>query len=237
MPRRWVLIRDPLGRFEAQALLCTDLAVAPEADRGLVRAAWAGGSHLRRSAPPPGGRDAAPMVRPGDPAHHAGVVGVVLAGHVVGTSSVARSRLADAAVGLVGEGRAQLLGCPGLLAFTTLARPSYLAVAYAVRHGGNTPRAVGLPGRDARFCNLTRPAMDKVERRGCLAWQYAQESCVRLLDGSRAHAWAAQAGLTMLGPTLNQARANQFSSHISTKFIRALYDARELGLDIPLHMR
>ena len=30
MPVRWVLIRDPHGRFDTQALLCTDLDVAPE---------------------------------------------------------------------------------------------------------------------------------------------------------------------------------------------------------------
>jgi hypothetical protein len=30
VPIRWVLIRDPLGQFEAQALLCTDLEVTPE---------------------------------------------------------------------------------------------------------------------------------------------------------------------------------------------------------------
>lgn len=30
VPLRWVLIRDPLGEFQAQALLCTDLAVTPE---------------------------------------------------------------------------------------------------------------------------------------------------------------------------------------------------------------
>jgi hypothetical protein len=30
VPIRWVPIRDPLGQFEAQALLCTDLAVTPE---------------------------------------------------------------------------------------------------------------------------------------------------------------------------------------------------------------
>jgi hypothetical protein len=30
VPIRWVLIRDPLGQFEPQALLCTDLAVTPE---------------------------------------------------------------------------------------------------------------------------------------------------------------------------------------------------------------
>lgn len=30
VPIRWVLIRDPLGQFETQALLCTDLALPPE---------------------------------------------------------------------------------------------------------------------------------------------------------------------------------------------------------------
>jgi hypothetical protein len=30
VPIRWVLIRDPLGRFETQALLCTDVEVSPE---------------------------------------------------------------------------------------------------------------------------------------------------------------------------------------------------------------
>jgi hypothetical protein len=30
VPIRWVLIRDPLSQFEAQALLCTDLVVTPE---------------------------------------------------------------------------------------------------------------------------------------------------------------------------------------------------------------
>jgi hypothetical protein len=30
VPLRWVLVRDPLGKFEAQALLCTDQEVAPE---------------------------------------------------------------------------------------------------------------------------------------------------------------------------------------------------------------
>jgi len=30
VPVRWVLVRDPLGRFDPQALLCTDLEHAPE---------------------------------------------------------------------------------------------------------------------------------------------------------------------------------------------------------------
>src|SRR5690606_35461040 len=29
IPLRWVLIRDPLGRFETQALLCTDQQATP----------------------------------------------------------------------------------------------------------------------------------------------------------------------------------------------------------------
>jgi hypothetical protein len=30
MPIRWVLIRDPLGKFPTQALLCTELTASPE---------------------------------------------------------------------------------------------------------------------------------------------------------------------------------------------------------------
>ena len=30
VPIRWVLVRDPLGRFEPQALLCTGMVCAPE---------------------------------------------------------------------------------------------------------------------------------------------------------------------------------------------------------------
>ena len=30
VPIRWVLIRDPKGKFKSQALLCTDLSVTPE---------------------------------------------------------------------------------------------------------------------------------------------------------------------------------------------------------------
>jgi hypothetical protein len=29
LPIRWVLIRDPKGRFKSQALLCTDLTILP----------------------------------------------------------------------------------------------------------------------------------------------------------------------------------------------------------------
>ena len=37
VPLRWVLIRDPQGEFETQALLCTDLAAEPEQIRSEER--------------------------------------------------------------------------------------------------------------------------------------------------------------------------------------------------------
>ena len=40
VPIRWVLVRDPLSRFEPQALLCTDLACAPEQILGWFVQRW-----------------------------------------------------------------------------------------------------------------------------------------------------------------------------------------------------
>lgn len=40
VPIRWVLVRDPQGKFEPQAYLCTDLAVAPEQILHWFRARW-----------------------------------------------------------------------------------------------------------------------------------------------------------------------------------------------------
>jgi hypothetical protein len=37
---RWVLVRDPQGKFEPQAFLCTDLAVAPEQILSWFRQRW-----------------------------------------------------------------------------------------------------------------------------------------------------------------------------------------------------
>ncbi len=61
VPIRWVLIRDPLGEFRPQALLCTDLNVAP------IRiiewfVALAARSDLPRSAHSPGSRDPTSVV-------------------------------------------------------------------------------------------------------------------------------------------------------------------------------
>jgi len=46
VPMRWVLIRDPEGKFETQALLCTRLEVTPVQVFGIVRLALTSGSDL-----------------------------------------------------------------------------------------------------------------------------------------------------------------------------------------------
>ena len=46
VPIRWVLIRDPLGKFATQALLCTDQEARSRPDPALVCPALADGSHL-----------------------------------------------------------------------------------------------------------------------------------------------------------------------------------------------
>jgi hypothetical protein len=40
VPLRWVLVRDPVGRFERQALLCTDLTAEPAEALGWFVRRW-----------------------------------------------------------------------------------------------------------------------------------------------------------------------------------------------------
>jgi hypothetical protein len=57
VPIRWLLIRDPLGELEPQALLCTDSEVVPEQITHLVRLALAARGDLPGGAGPSGSRD------------------------------------------------------------------------------------------------------------------------------------------------------------------------------------
>ena len=84
VPIRWVLVRDVAGEFEPQAFLCTDLAADPLDVLRLVRAALVGRGDVRGGAPASRGRDATPVVGPGDCPHHAGAARPVLAGDAVG---------------------------------------------------------------------------------------------------------------------------------------------------------
>ena len=78
VPIRWVLLRDPLGRFSPQALLCTDPAQDPAADHPLVHPALAGRGHVPGGSRPSGCGDPAAMVGSRRSPHHALLVRPVL---------------------------------------------------------------------------------------------------------------------------------------------------------------
>ncbi len=94
LPIRWVIVRDPLGRFKTQALLCTDLKATPlqiiewfiqrwqmEVTQREVREHRSTELTTKSRR-----RNPAPMVRPGHSAHDPGAVRIVLVGHRAGTS-------------------------------------------------------------------------------------------------------------------------------------------------------
>ena len=83
VPFRWVLIRDPEGEFETQALLCTDLSADPDRIISWFVETLADGVHLSRGASAPGLRDPAAMVGDGDPEDRPGAVEAVLRGHAL----------------------------------------------------------------------------------------------------------------------------------------------------------
>jgi DDE superfamily endonuclease len=157
VPIRWVLIRDPLGQFEAQALLCTDLTETPaqivawfvlrwhvevtfeEVRRHLgleTQRQWSDLAILRTTP-----------VRLGLFSRVTWLVQGWLQGKNLPTPPGR----------LVPEGDTDLLGCPGLLALGTPARQDDLAVVCPARHGGHPRRAAGVRERHAGFRDLSQP--------------------------------------------------------------------------------
>jgi hypothetical protein len=83
VPVRWVLIRDPEGGFEPQALLCTDLEADPERIVRWFVMRWqleVSFQEVRRHL---GLETQEAVVGDGHTAHHTGAFGFVLAGHFV----------------------------------------------------------------------------------------------------------------------------------------------------------
>ena len=78
---RWVLIRDPQGTFDPQALLCTDPAADPAQILEWFCVALATGGHLSGGADPPGRGDPTPVVGPGHRPHHPRPDGALLLDH------------------------------------------------------------------------------------------------------------------------------------------------------------
>ena len=109
LPLRWVLIRDPLGCFYPQALLCTQPELEPPLDvvqyfvqRWQVEVTSRGGAPTSRAGDP------APVVRPGHRPHDAGAAGALFAGHAAGHAAGARRHVADPASRLVPQDLADL---------------------------------------------------------------------------------------------------------------------------------
>jgi hypothetical protein len=70
VPIRWVLIQDPKGKFEAQALLCTDLAATPEQILHWFRQRWQVEVTFEEVRAHLGVETRASMVIPVDWSHH-----------------------------------------------------------------------------------------------------------------------------------------------------------------------
>ena len=70
VPIRWVLVRDPLGRFDPQALLCTDPNQDPHQVLRWFVQRWQVETTFPGDPGASGRRDPAAMVRPGHRAHH-----------------------------------------------------------------------------------------------------------------------------------------------------------------------
>jgi hypothetical protein len=101
---RWVLISDPEGKFESQALLSTDPEASPTQIVEWFVMRWQLEVTFEDGSGAPGHRDPTPVVGPGDLAHHTNAVGAVLARDTVRPSSTPRTRDASAAGGLVQQG-------------------------------------------------------------------------------------------------------------------------------------
>ena len=108
VPIRWVLIRNPNGKFKTRALLCTDQSATPRPNLDLVRPSLASRSDLSGSAHSLGRRDAAPIVSQSQCPHHTHFDGLVLMGDFGGSSIPKDWSLAHPTGHLVCQGRSQI---------------------------------------------------------------------------------------------------------------------------------
>ena len=78
VPIRWVLIKDPKGKFETQALLCTDLTATPVQILQWFRSRWLLEVTFEETRAHLGVESRASMVTSSDRAHHKGATRPVL---------------------------------------------------------------------------------------------------------------------------------------------------------------
>jgi hypothetical protein len=109
VPLRWVLIRDPQGEFDTQALLCTDLTVEPGQIISWFVRRLSDGGYLSRGAPALGIRDAEALVPKSNPEDRSCAVGHVLCGHAVRSSAHDQERANSKTNGMVPQELSDLL--------------------------------------------------------------------------------------------------------------------------------
>ena len=134
VPIRWVLIRDPEERFATQALLCTDLSVAPEQIIAWFVRRWQMEVDLRRGTTTSGGRDATAMDRVGDPPHDARAPWPLLARDAARASALDRAIRPDPTGSVVSQAGTDLRGRAGVGSAGDLGVQGFLHIRCRGRH-------------------------------------------------------------------------------------------------------
>jgi hypothetical protein len=183
---RWVLIRDPEGKYEPMALLCTDQnAEAVQIVEWFVLR-WTVEVTFHEVRAHLGVETRAPMVGCGDCAHHSRIVGTLFACDCFCTSVVGSAIVSHSSGYLVYQSLADLFGYARFGSSASLARHLFFGVVQRRRHRSNSTSSFRSPRGDARFCCLVRTNglenLDKVYR----------SSSIVLCEGTRHDTTAAE---------------------------------------------
>jgi hypothetical protein len=134
-PIRWVLIRDPKGKFKSQALLCTDRQATPKQIIEWFVMRWQLESRCRKRAHLGVRHNAMwsdrPLLAP------TGSAGFVFAGDLAGSSLYSSPETAHPSVGVVSQGRADLFRCIGRGPLHILAPFEFSNIGIPVQHHKN----------------------------------------------------------------------------------------------------
>jgi hypothetical protein len=142
VPLRWVLIRDPQGKFATQALLSTDLAADPAQILAWFVQRWQLGVTLEEARRHLGVATRTrvprrPVVGAGDPPHHARLTGPLLARDAASTRAHDGPRRRPANR-MVPQGASHLRRCPRVCPPRVVAAPEFSDI-HLYRGGRQTP--------------------------------------------------------------------------------------------------
>ena len=162
VPLRWVLIRDPEGEFDTQALLCTDLTVEPAQIISWFVRRLSDGGYLSGNTAAPGLREPEALVGEGNPEDHSCAFGSVLPGYSV-RSPADGARLGHGSPnGVAPQELSDLLRCFSAGAQGVVgAGGGFLRASAADRYGKSPAGTHGKANRRGLLCGM----MAKVQLR------------------------------------------------------------------------